>query len=144
MSECFQEKFCRHFGVPADRYGAAMMQRTLYWHARWLAWLGTRDFLSADRSFIASVGRLTRRRDFSGEVMEFRDDARNLTFWRRTARLRVSSARMQALVRDVWSESALIAASVRPVISTHRSIVSRVNAPELIEGVGATHSSPNP
>lgn len=105
MSESFQEKFCRHFAVPPERYGATMLRRTLYGHVRWLRWLCAHDFLAADRCFIASVGRLTRRSDFSGEVTEFRCDDRNQGFWRRTARLRVSSDRMRVLFREVWPES---------------------------------------
>jgi hypothetical protein len=114
MSETFQEKFCQRFNVPADRFSAAMLRRTIYWHACWLPWLGAIDFLAPDRAFIASVGRLTRRRDFAGEVMEFHGDARNLTFWRRTMRLRISSTRMSALFREVWQETAPVTRSEPP------------------------------
>ena len=106
MPETFQERFCHHFKVPPARYGEAMLRRTLYRRARLLRWLIGYDFLSADRCFIASVGRLTRRRDFSGEIKEFRYDARNQKFLRRVARLRVSSVRLQDVFREVWPEPA--------------------------------------
>jgi len=114
MPESFQANFCRHFGIPPDRYGQAVMQRTLYPHARWLRWLSSYNSFSADRSFIGSVGRMTRRADLPRELMEFGDDARNLPFWRGKARFRVSPARMLALFREVWPEPAATAAGAGP------------------------------
>ena len=114
MSESFQERFCHHFGVPTERYGPAVIRRTFYHHAGWLWWLLSYDSFSADRCFIARVGRLTRREDFPTEVMEFGDDARNLTFWRGTARFRVSSARMQDLFCKVWPKPAATTSSGAP------------------------------
>ena len=91
-----------------------MMRRTLYRRASWLRMLLPDRFFSLDRTLIASVGRLTRRRDLMGEVKEFSYDARNRSFWRRAARLRISSARMQAVFAEVWSEPANGAAITSP------------------------------
>ncbi len=114
MPESFQEKFCRHFAVPADRYPEAMLRRTLYRRARWLRWFLPYDFISADRDFIHGVGRLTRRGDFSSEVKEFQRDARNRNFWRSLARCRVSSTRMRAVFVDVWPEATAPGVSAGP------------------------------
>ena len=117
MSESFQHRFCRHFNVSAERFAEVMLQRTLYRRARWLRWFASYDAFSADRCFISSVGRLTRREDFLAEVREFRYDSRNQSFWRHTLRFRVSTQRMRALFREVWPESATVAdngAGARP------------------------------
>ena len=79
-----------------------MLQRTLYPRARWRRGLVSREACGVDRGFVASVGRLTRRADFFGEVREFRGGDRNQTFWRGALRLRISTDRMQALFREVW------------------------------------------
>lgn len=104
MPETFQEKFCRHFGVPPGRYATAVLHRTLYPHARGLFLLGARDAFATDRIFVAGVGRLTQRRGLAGEVQDFLHDPDNRGFWRRAVRLRVSVARMRALVATVWRE----------------------------------------
>jgi hypothetical protein len=106
MSESFQERFSRHFEVPADRYLEAMLRRTLYRRARVLRWLLPDEFFACDRDLIVSVGRVTRRQDFSEEVKEFQYDPRNRSFWRRTGCFRVSSARMQAVFDEVWPKPA--------------------------------------
>jgi hypothetical protein len=94
------------------------MRRTLSPHARALRWLCSYDSFTADRAFIASVGRLTRRRDFPAELIEFREDDRNLTFWRRRLRLRVSSHRMRTLFQAVWPEPGVPSGLVpRPGVS---------------------------
>lgn len=121
LSDTFQDRFCRHFGVPADRFTEMMLRRTLYLHARVMRWLFSYDYLSPDRCFIASVGRLTRRRDFPSEVVEFREDARNLSFPRGKLRLRVSGDRMRALFREVWPETATEPAQESPATAVSRT-----------------------
>jgi hypothetical protein len=102
--ETFAQKFCRHFGVPTERFDEEVLRRTLYPHARWVRRLGSRDLLSVDRSFVLSVGRLTRRRDFAGEAGEFGQEPCNRRFWRRWGRFRVSVGRMRELFDRVWLE----------------------------------------
>jgi hypothetical protein len=101
-AETFQEKVCRHFDVPPERYGALVLSCTLYPHARWLRPLGSNEFLAPDRAFITAVGSLTRWRDFSGAAWDFQHDARNRRFTRRVLRLRVSVGRMRVLFSEVW------------------------------------------
>jgi len=120
MSDSFQERFSRHFAVPLDRYEDAMLRMTLYGHARWLRLLRASDLLAADRSFIGSMGRLTRRQDVLSEVKEFRHDARNHSFWRRRVRLRVSGARVLRLLREVWPEGGAVIADGPPAVGLVR------------------------
>lgn len=104
-AETFQDKVCRHFDVPPERYGETVLKLTLYPHARWLVPLGADDFLEPDRLFISAVGQLTRWRGFAGEVWDFQRDERNRRISRRVLRLRVSVARMRVLFSEVWGES---------------------------------------
>jgi len=101
-NEIFAAKFCRHFAVPMERYTEEILRRALYPQARL-----TRPFLpaeafAADRDFVACAGRLTRRRDFPGEAVEFHDAPGNRRFWRRHAKCRVSVKRVQRLFDLVW------------------------------------------
>lgn len=96
----FQETFCAQYGVPSERFEETVLRLTLYPHARWLAEIGPRRLLSADRRFVASVGRLTRWKGFTAEVHDYQNDPENRRFWRHRLRLRVSVRRM----RDLFSE----------------------------------------
>ena len=102
IKSTFQERVCHHLNVPADQYAAAMLRRTLYGHARGLRWLTARGWLAPDRHFIANLGRVTHRRGLDEELAAFRSDPRNRTFARRTLRLRISGARVVALIGEVW------------------------------------------
>jgi hypothetical protein len=102
--ETFQDKFCRHFDVPPDRYAWTVLKYTLYPQARWLLPAVPTEFLEPDRVFIDAVGRLTRWRGFSGEVWEFQRDVRNRGLLRRVLRLRVSVGRMRVLFSEVWDK----------------------------------------
>jgi hypothetical protein len=105
IAETFQEKVCRHFDVPAERYEETVLSRTLYPHARWLRGVGSGDMFAADRSFVAGVGRLTRWSGFAAEASDFQHDSQNRRFWRRSLRLRVSVERMRVLFSEIWGES---------------------------------------
>ena len=101
-SEIFAEKFCRHFAVPVERYESEMLRRSLYPHARLARLFAPAHSFAADRGFVSTIGRLTRRRDLAGETVEFHDDPRNRQFWRRHGRLRVSMQRVHRLFNAVW------------------------------------------
>jgi hypothetical protein len=105
-AETFQDKLCRHFDVPPERYGELVLNFALYPHARLLRPLASKEFLTPDRAFITAVGRLTRWRGFSGEAWEFQHDARNRVFARRVLRVRVSVGRMRILFSEVWGGAA--------------------------------------
>ncbi len=102
--ESFAEKYSRHFNVPPERFADDLLRRTLYPHARWLRFLLSEELLAADRAFVSSVGRLSRRRDFAGEAAEFQRDPRNARFARYRARFRISVRRMRGLFETVWAE----------------------------------------
>jgi hypothetical protein len=100
--ERFAEKYCRHFALPPEAYEADALRRAFYPQGRLAHFLGFRDSFAADRTFIAGVGRLTRRRDLAGEAVEFHQEPSNREFWRRYGRFRVSVQRTQALMDAVW------------------------------------------
>ena len=99
--ETFRETFCAQYGVPTALYDVTVLRLTLYPHARWLADLSPRAYLALDRSFIASVGALTRWHSFDGTAHDFKQAPANLRFWRHTLRLRVSVRRMRTLFSEV-------------------------------------------
>ena len=61
-------------------------------------------YFAADLDFIRCVGRLTRRRDFAMEEMDFVQNHENRGFLRRRLKLRVSARRLHELVREVLDE----------------------------------------
>jgi hypothetical protein len=103
--EPFAETFCRHFNVPPDRFEKELLRKALYPHARYFRRLLPDYMRAADRSFVAGIGRLRRRRDLALEVAEFQRDPRNQGFSRNRLRLRISARRMQHLVEAVWGET---------------------------------------
>ncbi len=108
MSDTFQIRFCRRFGLPAEAYGAVVLSGVLYPHARVLR-LGLllldRHFFDADREFVRAVGRLVRRDEFEFEAQDFRHHPDNLRFARRVLRLRASTARMARLFHRAWTQA---------------------------------------
>ena len=112
-AETFQEKFCRHFDVPPERYHETVLRLTLYPQAQWLRLFGSSELLAIDRRFVAAVGQLTRWRGFAGAMWEFQHDAQSRKFSRRCLRLRISVERMRVLFSEVWGEP-LHGASVSP------------------------------
>lgn len=103
--ESFAEKYCRHFNVPSENFADDLLRRTLYPHARWLRFLLSDELLAADRAFVSSVGRLSRRRDFAGEAAEFQRDPRNARFARYRARFRISVRRMRHVFDTVCADT---------------------------------------
>ncbi len=114
----FSHRFCRHFGVPIENFEREVLRRTLYPHASWLGWLAPDEARAADRRFISSVGRLTRRRDFPAEAHEYQSEPGNRGFWRRHGRLRISVRRMQAVFETAWEGSAAPAAPAARAVTT--------------------------
>lgn len=117
----FQETFCAQYGVPPALYDATVLRLTLYPHARWLAGMGPRELLAADRSFIANVGRLTRWRGFAEEAYEFQHLPENRRFWRRRLRLRVSVHRMRVLFSEVMGGTSFNRAAELRLIDENRT-----------------------
>ena len=88
--------------MPPERYESEMLRRSLYPHARLARFFAPAHSFAADRGFVSSIGRLKRRRDLAGEIVEFHDDPSNRLFWRRHGRVRVSTQRVQRLFNLVW------------------------------------------
>lgn len=102
----FSEGFCAKYHVRPEAYEAEVMKRSLYPAARvvrgFLALIP--DYFSADRAFLNAVGRMTRRRDFGLEEIEFVHHPANRGFLRRQLKLRVSARRLHRLVRAVFND----------------------------------------
>ena len=89
-----------------EAYEAEVMKRSLYPLARVIRWLLALipDYFLADRAFLASVGRMTRRRDFGLEEIEFVHHPANRGYLRTQLKLRVSARRLHRLVRAVLAD----------------------------------------
>ncbi len=119
MSETFQTKVCRHFGLPADRYGDWVLRATLYPHAGWLRLCGAHTWLAPDRNFIEEAGWQTHWRGFHRAARDYQYEPANRTFGRRFLRLRVSVSRMRDLFAEVSSEPRPVEA--KPAVPRNRT-----------------------
>ncbi len=99
----FAELYCEKHGLRAENYEHAVMNRSLYFHARLLAplvsFLWPQHF-AADLDFVRSVARLRRYREFFFESEEFAHHPANRGFWRLTAHVRISSRKLRRIVRS--------------------------------------------
>ncbi len=110
MPETFQTKVCRHFDLPAERYGEWMLRQTLYPHAGWLRLFPAHDWLAPDRDFIEEAGWQTQWSGFHRAARSYQYHPGNRTFARRHLRLRVSVSRMRDLFTEVSGERVAAAA----------------------------------
>ncbi|HEY0945602.1 MAG TPA: hypothetical protein VGD81_10055 [Opitutaceae bacterium] len=102
-AKTFAELYCAAHALSAEEFAPVVLNRTLYPHARLFGWLVTlfhRRHFEADYDFVHDAGRLMRFRDFDLAVDEFLYHPGNRGFWRRVARVRVSSQRLRRLVRE--------------------------------------------
>lgn len=99
--ETFAQRYCRRRGLAAEAYANAVLDETLYPHARLVRWLLRGEALTVDRRFVVNVGQLRQRRDYQDAVREFFMDRDGATWPRRVLRLRISARRMQSLVWEV-------------------------------------------
>ncbi len=98
----FAELYCEKHGLKLEQYQSAVLMRSLYPHARWLAPLVGffwPQHFAADADFVRSVGLLRRFREFAYEAEEFAHHPANRGFWRRTVNVRVSSRALRRMVR---------------------------------------------
>jgi hypothetical protein len=118
VSETFQQRYCRHFGISPERFASSLLSRTLYprvWLLRPLLWLCDRNYFAADKNFVGGVGRLTQRSEFYTELKDFQFDPENRGFLRGAVRLRISANRMSRLFFQVWpNESPSASAPANP------------------------------
>ncbi len=92
----FAELYCEKHGIPMERYGRSVFNRTLYAHARLLAWLINlvhREYFAPDRDFVEDVGRLRAYHDFIGSGLDFSHHPENRGFLRSVLRVRHASSR---------------------------------------------------
>ena len=114
MRVTFKELYCtRHRLKPAD-FVPVMLERGLYPHIRpFYQFLDRidRGYFDADKEFLSNVGELFSSRQLRDEADEYTRDRRNRRFLRRVFRLRVSSRRIQSILRREMEEVGSLAES---------------------------------
>lgn len=99
----FAELHCRRHNLPREHYARDVLSRCLYSHARFLAPLVafvSPDHFDSDSDLVIGVGDLRRLDDLRHEFSAFAQHPENRGFLRRGLRLRISGARLHALVAD--------------------------------------------
>ncbi|MDR1284456.1 MAG: hypothetical protein LBK99_27135 [Opitutaceae bacterium] len=99
----FAELYCEQRGIPAEKFEPVIFRRALYPHARCLHRLISilaPDYFAADHDIVRATGRLRRVRDFAVETAEFTCHPANTGSLRRTFRVRLSTGRLRALLRQ--------------------------------------------
>ncbi|EIP96972.1 hypothetical protein OpiT1DRAFT_01399 [Opitutaceae bacterium TAV1] len=102
-SRTFAELYCEQRGISAEKFEPVVFRRALYPHARCLHRLITflaPDYFAADHDIVRATGRLRRVRDFAVEAAEFACHPANTGSLRRTFRVRLSTGRLRALLRQ--------------------------------------------
>jgi hypothetical protein len=98
----FGELYCAQNAIPREAYEEHVFRRVLYPHTRVLVpllRLGMPELFSADLDLIRGTAFARRGRDVFQELEEFDYHPANVGTLRRVFRLRVSSTRLQRLVR---------------------------------------------
>lgn len=116
-SPTFGECFCAKHNIPRSEYARAVLARALYRRTRpfkWLLPLFTRDYFAADFDLIYGVEHLRRVRDFVPEAERFNEHPANRGWLRRTLCLRVSTARLKALIRETLPPKVAAGGSGQP------------------------------
>lgn len=103
----FAARFCMHRGIKLEEFEGALFQRALYPGARWLRPLLEKlpDFFSADRMFIAMVGRAKTMRDVESAMVDFADNRGRFRFLRKRLKLRVSASTVWMLTNRLLKEA---------------------------------------
>lgn len=103
----FQEAYCAAYRCPPARFGADFLWSMLRGRAR-LLWLWDRStggrFFEADRELIGWLGSARDRAHALEMLTDYRRDPRNSTWLRGRLKLRISTERVQKVVRQVWPE----------------------------------------
>ncbi len=96
-----RELYCERHGIAIDRFERELLGRSLHRRAKPFYWMLrlNREYAAPDLDFVRTVGDLRNWRDFQNEVADFRDHPRNRTFLRAMLRQRISSRRLQDIVR---------------------------------------------
>ena len=107
MRVTFKELYCTRHHLKSADFVQVMLERGLYPHIRPLYHILDRidrGFFDADREFLTNIGELSSIRQLRDEADEYSRDRRNRRFLRRVMRLRVSSRRVQSILRKEMAE----------------------------------------
>ena len=102
-NQTFTEFFCVKHKISHDDFVREVFNRSLYPHARLLKWLlifYDPYYFDPDHELIASAGAIGRVRDFVNEAYQFNIHPANCGWLRRKLRLRVSTQRLRAIIRE--------------------------------------------
>lgn len=105
----FAALFCAKHNIPREAYAKELFNRALYRRThlvKWLLPLLSRNHFVADYDLVYAVERLRRRRDFILEAHRFNEHPANCGWLRRTLRLRISTGRLKALIRETLPRQA--------------------------------------
>jgi len=100
----FLELYCSQHQIEPEDFPKAVFRHALHLHARPFVTLTTllkRFHFAADYDFINNIGQLTRYRDFDLYMQGFSRHPRNCGFLRRGLRLRLSSRRLRAIIKNL-------------------------------------------
>ncbi len=93
-------------GCPEPAFEPRVFWACLPWHARLLApvlGLVWRDYFSVDHALIGCIGSVRSMGQLNAELGDYVVDRRNRGWWRRRARVRVSTQRVRRLARShLW------------------------------------------
>jgi hypothetical protein len=98
LSEHFATLHPGHSGAVARRLFWACLHRRGLVLVPFLA-LANRDFFAADRALLERVAAVRTLAELEEEILDFRLDARNQTWWRKVGRVRISTRRLRRIVR---------------------------------------------
>ncbi len=104
----FAQLYCAQNNIESARYEREVLFRSLYPHARLVAWfiiILKPEMFAADLDFVRSVGDLRRFRDFEYEAQEYAHHPGNRGFWREQCHVRVSIRALRRMVRDTLHPS---------------------------------------
>ena len=117
----FKEVYIKKHGLTSDDFVGHVLKRTLYWHARLLAFpirFFDRTLLMADCDLLHDIGMLTSRRQFTEFVRPLRHHPASRRFVRKTLQLRMSVAKLHLIINETMVEAGSQSASpFKPSVS---------------------------
>jgi len=106
VNKSFADIFCSQFGLPPARYAAALRRRVYYPHAVPLLWVlrvALPKGMARDRELIHEVGLITRVEQVPSMLSDYRHDGSNRGFWRSRLHLRISTHRLERIIRGAMA-----------------------------------------
>ena len=96
------EQYVATHGEPGAGVGRHLFRACLHRRALMLAPLIAfcdSDYFAPDRELLERAAQVRSLRELDEEIADFRNDARNQTWWRKYGRVRVSTRRLRRLAR---------------------------------------------